>query len=228
VSDAAPVTRLLVATTNPDKRREIHGLLAHVAADVNDLTALPPLPAPDESGATFQDNARAKALYYSGHASQVPAWRHDNVLTVAEDSGLVIDALGGDPGVRSARYLRSDATYEERFAEIERRLAHVPDAVRTARFECALAVARGREIVFETTGVIEGTIAQAPRGTGGFGYDPIFYYPPFGATLAEVSESDKLRVAHRGHAFRALVHWLRDQGIPNEAKPQTVEDAGPR
>ncbi len=213
---------LLVATTNPHKLREIHRLLADVAVDVADLTALPPVPAPDESGTTFRDNARAKALYYNQHALPVPAWRHDDWFTVAEDSGLVIDALGGDPGVHSARYVRADATYDERFAEIERRLASVPDTARTARFECALAVARGGRIVFETTGVIDGTIAHAPRGIGGFGYDPIFYYPPYGATLAEVGESDKLRVAHRGHAFRAFVGWLRDQGLTHTSGNRTA------
>jgi len=130
-------------------------------------------------------------------------------LVVAEDSGLVIDALEGEPGVRSARFLRPDATYAERFAEIFRRLEQVPQRPRTARFVCALAVVRDGVVVFETTGRIEGEIAREPRGDRGFGYDPIFYYPPYGSTLAEVTEEEKLRVAHRGEAFRSLAKWLK-------------------
>ena len=108
----------------------------------------------------------------------------------------------------SARFLRPDAGYPERFAEIYRRLALSPDAPRSARFVCALAVADGAHIAFETTGVVEGEIARAPRGAFGFGYDPVFYYPPFGCTLAEVDQSRKLAIAHRGVAFRALAAWL--------------------
>jgi XTP/dITP diphosphohydrolase len=129
---------------------------------------------------------------------------------VAEDSGLSIDALAGEPGVRSARYLGPSATYDARFAEIYRRLKTVPPANWTARFVCALAVAAGNDIVFEAAGTIEGRIAAKASGSQGFGYDPIFYYPPFGATLAEVSAEDKLRVSHRGQAFRALHRWLTD------------------
>jgi XTP/dITP diphosphohydrolase len=131
------------------------------------------------------------------------------VLTVAEDSGLVVDALGGAPGVRSARFIRPDASYAERFDEIYRRLAALPDAPRAARFVCALAVAEGRTILFETTATVEGFVADRPRGSGGFGYDPILYFPSYGRTLAEVTQEEKLRVAHRGKAFRALAEWLR-------------------
>jgi XTP/dITP diphosphohydrolase len=130
-------------------------------------------------------------------------------MTVAEDSGLVIDALNGEPGVRSARFLRPDASYPERFAEIDRRLAALPDRARTARFVCALAVASAGNVIYETVGVVEGEVAPAPRGDHGFGYDPIFFYPPYGCTLAEVASAEKLRVAHRGHAFRRLAVWLR-------------------
>jgi XTP/dITP diphosphohydrolase len=128
---------------------------------------------------------------------------------VAEDSGLEIDALGGEPGVRSARFLGAEATYPARFEEIARRLAAAPHSPRTARFVCALAMVERDTVVFETTGTVEGEIAARPGGTGGFGYDPIFYYPPYGATLAEVNQEQKLRVAHRGQAFRHLAKWLR-------------------
>jgi XTP/dITP diphosphohydrolase len=145
------------------------------------------------------ENARLKARHYAARSG---------LLTAAEDSGLVIDALGGDPGVRSARFLRPDASYAERFAEISRRLSAAQGAPRAARFVCALAVARQRDIVFETEGTIEGEVLDVPRGSAGFGYDPIFFYPPYGRTLAEVAEDEKLRVAHRGVAFRRLSEWL--------------------
>jgi len=132
-----------------------------------------------------------------------------SLLTIAEDSGLVVDALDGEPGVRSARFLRPDATYAERFDAIYQRLAAQPGRPRTARFICALAAVRGTDVVFETTGTIEGEVSPEPRGANGFGYDPIFLYPPYGRTLAEVDDEQKLRVAHRGHAFRNLAKWVR-------------------
>lgn len=191
--------RLLVATTNRDKVREIRSLLAKAPVDLVALSDLAAVIEPEETGETFQENARLKARHYAAHSG---------MLTVAEDSGLVIDALGGEPGVQSARFLRPDASYPERFAAIFDRLARHADRPRTARFVCALTVVNGQEIAFETTGSVEGVIARSPAGTGGFGYDPIFYYPPYGATLAEVGEHEKLAVAHRGQAFRALAKWI--------------------
>jgi XTP/dITP diphosphohydrolase len=201
--------RLFIATTNPNKLREIGAVLTGANVQLASLADIPPIAEPDETGATFEENARLKAFYYARHVE-----RHigGDVMTVAEDSGLVIDALGGEPGVRSARFLRTDATYAERFAEIERRLALVPGRPRNARFICALAVVGGGRLLYETTGVIEGEISATPRGSGGFGYDPIFYYPPYRQTLAEAGEEQKLRVAHRGHAFRKLAVWLGEEG----------------
>lgn len=201
---------LLLATTNPGKVREIRALLAGLDVDLLGLADFPPVIEPEETGDTFRDNAILKARYYATHA---------RVLTVAEDSGLLVDAMDGDPGVRSARFLRPDASYAERFAEIERRLALRPAAPRSARFVCALAVADGahdpQRIVFEASGVVEGEIAREASGGGGFGYDPIFYFPRYGATLAAVPEEAKLAVAHRGQAFRALRRWL--EGDPAAA-----------
>ena len=198
--------RLLIATTNRDKLREIHAVLDGASLELITLADLPPIVEPEETGATFAENARLKALYYA-QAAQTTL-RDPSVLTVAEDSGLVVDALDGEPGVRSARYLRADASYQERFDAIYRRLSEQPNRPRTARFVCALAAARGGNVVFETTGTIEGEISPAPHGTNGFGYDPIFLYPPYARTLAEVDDEQKLRVAHRGHAFRNLRTWL--------------------
>jgi XTP/dITP diphosphohydrolase len=202
---------LLIATSNPDKLREIQGLLSDVPATLHSLAELPAVVEPRETGRTFAENARLKAEYYAAHLAQAaPPWA-ESALTVAEDSGLVIDALNGDPGVRSARFLGEAATYAERFDEIYRRLAQRPDAPRTARFVCALATMRGDDLVFDTRGVVEGEIAPEPAGSTGFGYDPIFLFPDYGATLAQVDEVKKLRVAHRGHAFRSLARWLKER-----------------
>jgi XTP/dITP diphosphohydrolase len=197
--------RLLVATTNPHKLREIRALLAATDADIISLGGLPAVEEPDETGATFEANALLKAAYYDRALGSLAG---PGTITVAEDSGLVVNALDGEPGVRSARFLRPDASYPERFAEIYRRLIARPDAPRAARFVCALVAMSNGEVVFETTGVVEGEIAPGPRGEAGFGYDPIFFYPPYGRTLAEVSSEEKRRVAHRGQAFRALAAWL--------------------
>ena len=196
--------RILIATTNRDKLREIRELLGDLPITLLTLDDVAAIAPPEETGLTFADNARLKAEYYAAHA-QLP--------TVAEDSGLVIDALNGEPGVHSARFLRPDATYPERFAEIYRRLDEQPDAPRTARFVCAVTVVAAGAVLFETIGTVEGEIADAPRGSAGFGYDPIFYYPPYGMTLAEVSQDAKLAVAHRGKAFRALAEWLRHSAV---------------
>jgi XTP/dITP diphosphohydrolase len=196
--------RLLVATTNQDKLREIRSLLASVNVELITLRDLPPVPEPEETGETFQENARLKARYYSAASG---------LMTIAEDSGLVIDSLGGEPGVRSARFLRPDAPYAERFDVILRRLAEHPERGRAARFLCAATVVDDDRILFETVGTIEGEIADAPRGNGGFGYDPIFFYPPYDMTLGQVREDAKLAVAHRGVAFRAVATWLLEKGV---------------
>jgi XTP/dITP diphosphohydrolase len=203
--------RMLIATTNPHKLREIRGLLADVPVELVGLDVLPPVEHPEETGDTFEANARLKALYYAASSGSSPQID----FTVAEDSGLVIDALDGEPGIRSARFLRAEATYPERFAEIFRRLEARKDEPRTARFICALAVVRGGEVLFETRGTVEGEITRQPRGTAGFGYDPIFYYPKYGYTLAEVTEAEKLQVAHRGQAFRSLALWLKERRTEN-------------
>ena len=190
--------RLLLATTNRDKIREIRQLLAPVPYDLITLEAWPDLAAPEESGRTFEENARAKALYYAAATGE---------LTVAEDSGLEIDALGGAPGVESARYGGVNATYPEKFALIYDALRPAGTTGSAARFVCALALVRGNRVLFETRGTVEGRIAPEPKGAGGFGYDPIFFYPPYGQTLAEAGDR-KAAVSHRGEAFRALRTFL--------------------
>ena len=189
------VGKLLVATTNPNKLREIRPLL--VGYELVTLADLPPVLEPDETGATFWENARIKALAYAAATG---------LTTVAEDSGFEIDALGGEPGVRSARFLGPEADYPSRFAEIYRRLGGRPSS---ARFVTALALARGTELLFETETAIEGVVAPSPSGSNGFGYDPIFFYPPFGRTTAQLTDPQKAVVSHRGRAFRDLARYLQ-------------------
>jgi XTP/dITP diphosphohydrolase len=193
---------LLVATTNPGKRREITNLLAPARLQLLSLEAWPGVAEPDEKGTTFEENARDKARYYAAATGQ---------LTVAEDSGLEIDALDGAPGVVSARF--PGETYSDKFALIFRMLDERGATNLTARFVCALAVADGPRIVFEARGTVEGHLVREPRGQGGFGYDPIFFYPPFGCTLAEASAERKSSVSHRGKAFRALAAAIRNGAI---------------
>jgi XTP/dITP diphosphohydrolase len=188
---------LLIATSDLHKVAEIRAMLPELS--LLTLADRPAVPVPDETGRTFDENARQKALYYAAATGE---------LVVAEDSGLEIDALGGAPGVESARYGGVDVTYPEKFALLYDALARRGDADRAARFVCAAALARGTEILFEARGIVEGRIAPEPRGHGGFGYDPIFFYPPYGRTLAEASAAEKAAVSHRGHAFRQLHEFL--------------------
>jgi XTP/dITP diphosphohydrolase len=192
------VTRLLIATTNAGKVREIKEILVGIHFELVTLADYPSIPLPEEDGATFADNARTKALYYASRTA---------ALTVADDSGLAIDALGGAPGVESARLGGIDAPYPEKFELIAAALRAKPDAPRTARFVCALALAQQASVLFEARRVVSGEIATEPRGTGGFGYDPIFYYPPLGCTFAQVGDQ-KSAISHRGQAFRALRAFL--------------------
>ena len=195
--------RLLLATTSPDKLAEIRTVLADAPVDLLSLGDVPRIRAPDETGATFADNARLKALYY---ASQT------GLHVAADDSGLEIDALDGAPGVLSARY--DGSTYPERFASIYRALAQRGAAGSLARYVCAVALAAGPSVIFEAIGTVEGSLAPEPRGTGGFGYDPIFFYEPYDRTFAEITASEKLAVNHRRRAFEALRAFLiRTKGL---------------
>jgi len=195
----SPLAHLVVATTNPGKIREILRVLTGIPVALSTLADYPSIPEPAESGATFAANAQLKARYYAT-AVRLP--------TVAEDSGLAIDALGGRPGVLSARY--PGESYAEKFDGLYRELRSHPRPW-TARFVCSLAVIDGASAdgaLFSCEATVEGEIAPAPRGTNGFGYDPIFFYPPYRKTLGEATDAEKLAVSHRGQAFRMLREWL--------------------
>jgi len=199
------MTELLIATTNSGKIREIVPILEGSPFRLLTLADLRrAISEPEETGRTFGENARLKAGYYAGVTG---------LLTVAEDSGLAVDALGGRPGIHSARY--PGDTYPDRFQNLYRELAP-HSRPWTARYICALALVEPNPPLshsptpplFECSGVVEGEIWPEPRGTQGFGYDPIFYFPEYGATFGEVDDARKSLVAHRGRAFRQLREFL--------------------
>jgi XTP/dITP diphosphohydrolase len=192
---------ILLASQNPGKLAEMRQLLAGLGFEVVRPSDIGIVEAPEETGTTFIENARLKARHYSQRAGR---------LAVADDSGIAVDALGGAPGLYSARFGGEKATDDERNRLLLEKLAGVPDEKRTARFICAVAVARGDEILFEVEEKVEGRIAPAPSGPNGFGYDPIFFYPPFGTTFGEVPGARKDTVSHRGKAFARLRTFLSE------------------
>ncbi|MBP7147604.1 MAG: RdgB/HAM1 family non-canonical purine NTP pyrophosphatase [Acidobacteria bacterium] len=201
---------VFVATRNPAKLRELEQLLAGTRLKPYGPDFIGRLPAAVEDAPTFEGNARKKALQYSAHLRSFRSHRDDLVL--ADDSGLEIDALDGEPGVRSARLGGPSATDADRVRLVLRRMESVPWERRTARFHCvvAIALARHGEILASFSGVVEGLIAFEPKGSGGFGYDPIFFYPEAGMTFAEMTPEEKDSVSHRGQALERAVGWLRD------------------
>jgi len=191
------MTSLLIATTNPGKLKEIAGILEGTPVRLLSLNDRPGTVEPDETGTTFAENARLKARYYS---------KATGLVSVADDSGIEIDALDKAPGIHSARWHGTD--YPTKFRKIQEMFRERGVTGSTARFVCSVAVADGETILFEAKGTVEGEITPEPRGTNGFGYDPIFYYPPFGCTLAELDRERKAEVSHRGKAFRQLREYL--------------------
>lgn len=191
--------KLLLASSNPGKLGEFRALAEDVPTALAEIELIPgfdSLPAFEESAPTFAENAVGKALYFS---------RLGDGLVFADDSGLVVPALGGAPGVRSARYAGANATDAERIAKLTGELRGRNGAERAAYFLCAIALAeRGRAIAVVTARV-DGEILESPRGTGGFGYDPVFYFPALKKTFAELSREEKNQISHRGKAFRKLL-----------------------
>lgn len=191
------------ATSNPGKLKEFQ-----LAAPDFDVRLLPrPVPAPEEHGATFEDNAAIKALYYGGFA--------DGYL-FADDSGLEVDALGGAPGVHSARYAGPEARDADNNSLLLRKLKDIAD--RRARFVCVIALVKDGTLVQTFRGTVEGRILDAPRGSGGFGYDPLFYYEPFGRTFGEAPIGDKMLVSHRAQALEAMFTFLRGISASAESR----------
>jgi XTP/dITP diphosphohydrolase len=184
---------LVIATTNPGKADEIRNMLKDFPVNIKSLADFGPIPAVEEDGETFDDNAYKKAAFTSKILG-LPA--------LADDSGLVVDALDGAPGVYSARYAGENATDEQRYTKLLNEMQGMTN--RQAAFECVISVAvpPGPALTYE--GRCEGLIAEAPSGEYGFGYDPVFYYPPLSKTFAQLSRKEKSRVSHRGKALQEL------------------------
>jgi XTP/dITP diphosphohydrolase len=191
--------KLFLASSNPGKLGEFRALAVDVPTVLAEIELIPgfdSLPSFEEDAPTFAENAAGKALHYS---------RLGEGLVFADDSGLVVPALGGAPGVRSARYAGANATDAERISKLIGELRGRKGAERAAYFLCAIALAeRGRAIAVVTARV-DGEILESPRGTGGFGYDPVFYFPVLKKTFAELSREEKNQISHRGKTFRKLL-----------------------
>ncbi len=193
--------KLLIATNNPHKVEEFREIFADLPLEITFPREEGLDFEPEETGNTFEENAIIKATAFA----QV-----SGLLTIADDSGLEVDALGGEPGVYSARYGNTPKNdHRRRYELVLEKLRDVPDEKRTARFRCALAIVLPRMVVDVVEGTIEGRIAHAPAGSGGFGYDPIFWIPEYGKTLAQVSAAEKHRISHRGRAARAAIPILK-------------------
>ena len=206
------MSRVLVATSNAGKLRDLTGAAAHLGIEILGVPGFSRLAPVEEDGETFAANARKKAEIYSLAAP--------GELVLGDDSGLEVDALGGAPGVHSARYANigllaspslndapGNADDAANNARLLRELADVPDEKRTARFVCVLAAARDGITQAVFRGEAQGVILREPRGTNGFGYDALFYFPELGKTFAEISAKEKARYSHRGAAFRKFLEW---------------------
>ncbi len=206
--------RVLVATSNPGKVRDLVGAAAAHNVHIETLPGFASLPTVIEDGATFEANARKKAEHYSKYA--------EGELVIADDSGLEVGPLGGAPGVRSARYAADEhnaaddaecnSDDQANNVRLLRELHDVADEFRTARFVCVIAAARNGHTLGTFHGRAEGMILHAPRGSNGFGYDPLFYFPEIGKTFAELTAEEKAHYSHRGAAFRAFLAWEDESG----------------
>lgn len=213
---------LNVATTNPGKLRDFEVAAKPHAREVvfTRLPRIEMIESPAEDGATFEENARSKAIEYS---RQSPG-----IIVLADDSGLEVDALHGAPGVRSARYAADAGFNPEPYdrADDDKRnnilllenMRGVQPMRRTARYRCVVAAARDGECIAVAHGTVEGTILESPRGSGGFGYDPLFYVPELHQTMAEISLEEKYKISHRGHALRRLLTQL----IPSQGEAKNL------
>lgn len=207
------MTKLLVASSNPGKLRDFAVAARDLNVSIEPLPGLKNIPAPPEEEPTFAANARAKAIYYSRFAA--------GNLVLADDSGLEVDALGGAPGVRSARYAEDAGAAPDNAASADERnnlhllsqLEAVPAGQRRARYRCSLAAALDGVCLYTGEGAVEGEILAKLRGEGGFGYDPLFHLPSLGRTMAEIDLGTKQEISHRGKAFRALLQSTATDAI---------------
>jgi len=199
--------RILIATSNPGKLRDFAGAASSQEVMVEAVPNFSSLPPVVEDGSTFEANARKKAEGYSRYAS--------GEIVLADDSGLEVDALGGAPGVHSARYaadqphlVDNNTDDHDNNARLIRELRKVPPEKRTGRFVCVIAAACDGETLAVFRGEAEGVLLDVPRGSNGFGYDPLFYFPPIQKTFAELTPEEKAQYSHRGKAFRSFLEWI--------------------
>jgi XTP/dITP diphosphohydrolase len=196
--------RLLLASSNRHKLEEFRALAAGSGLQLDLLPGFDSLAAFDETAETIAENAAGKAIHYSrGTAERV----------MADDSGLVVPALGGAPGVRSSRYAGPEGDAGKNILKLLEAMAGKKGQDRAGRFVCILAVARAGRVEAVFSAAVEGTILEAPRGNGGFGYDPVFFHEPAGKTFAELPREEKNRASHRGRAFRKLVAYLKENPL---------------
>ena len=188
--------KLVVATANQGKIREVIAMLEGLPFEVESLASYPSAPEVEETGTTFAENACLKAVAYAQYTGQ---------LVLADDSGLEVDALDGAPGVFSSRFAPDD---KSRNAKLLGMMQDVPEAKRTARFRCAIALCEPNKTPITVDGTIEGIIFQENRGSNGFGYDPVMYIPELGKTMAELSQEQKNQISHRGQALRKAIKLL--------------------
>lgn len=201
--------KLLLASSNAGKLREYRAIAAGQAIEVDSLARFRELPAFAEDAPTFAENAAGKALHYS---------RFSDEIIFADDSGLVVPALGGAPGVHSARYAGPNASDAERIAKLLGEMRGMAGEARHSRFVCVIAAARRGQLLAVLSDSAEGFVAKEARGSDGFGYDPIFYFPARAKTFAELSEAEKNKASHRGKAFRKLLANI----FPSEPSPSGI------
>ena len=197
----SPTPEILLATKNPGKLRELREITADMPLVCHGLDEFPNIPDAVEDGETFAENARRKALHYAAATGR---------YTLADDSGLEVDALDGAPGVYSARYAGLPGDDGANNHKLLAALADVPPAQRSARFRCAMAFARPGEVLRESAGAVAGQIITTPRGDNGFGYDPLFLVPTLEKTVAELPAEQKHALSHRGQALRAMLPQIED------------------
>ena len=198
--------RILIATTNAGKLRDFAGIASPHGIEIESLPNFSSIPTAVEDGLTFEANARKKAEYYSSYAA--------GEIVLADDSGLEVETLGGAPGVHSARYaadqphlVGNNTDDQANNARLIRELRKIPAEKRTARFVCVIAAARDGQTLNVFRGQAEGVLLGSPRGSNGFGYDPLFYFPSIQKTFAELTPEEKANYSHRGAAFRQFLDW---------------------
>lgn len=203
---------ILVATSNPGKLRDLAGAASHYGIEVAQIPNFSSLPLVVEDGQTFEANARKKAEEYSRYVPRE--------VVIADDSGLEVDALGGAPGVHSARYAADEPGLAEantdddaNNAKLIREIQRVPPPERAGRFVCWIAAARDGETLAIFQGKAEGLIHDIPKGSNGFGYDPLFFFPQINKTFAELTAAEKAHYSHRGQAFRKFLDWYSQSGF---------------